>query len=270
MLIRAISGAVFVTLVIGAILWGPLAIFILFSFCTVVGMFELLRSLDNNVSNGFIRMQFIAIGLMAYSGFSLNQLGLWQTGQQMWFVLPAVLFLPFITVLFSKSPSPESLLANGFLSLVYVALPFALLNVWTMNDGMSYDPSFLLGGLVIIWTNDTFAYLTGRLLGKNKLFERVSPNKTWEGTIGGVIFASFAAAIFGHFHQGTYLIWAGFGAVCSVSAILGDLIESRLKRSLGVKDMGNIMPGHGGILDRFDALILAAPFGLVYIECFFR
>lgn len=272
MLTRAISGAVFVIVMVGSILWGPYSFFLLFAFCTVVGMHELLKALNKGLPSNSLRALFIAIGLIGYAGFSLLRLDIVDAHllTPFWPVLPALLFLPLLVVLFSKDEQPERLVSHGFLSLIYVALPFTLLSAWTTAGVLDYSPSYLLGGLVIIWTNDTFAYLTGRMLGKHKLFERVSPNKTWEGTIGGIVFSGITATIFGHFHEGAYLVWAGFGVVCAVSAILGDLIESRLKRSLGVKDMGNIMPGHGGILDRFDALLLAAPMGLVYIECCFR
>lgn len=277
MLTRAISGAVFVVLMVGAIYYHPYTLFALFAFCTTVGMHELLKALEGDANHNPLKFFFIIVGLIGYAIYastSLDLMGSWGYNVLYSYAYPSIpvlIFVPFIIILFSKSAKPEQSLAHGFLALIYVALPFALLSRWTIPlRGIEYDPNYLLSGLALIWTNDTFAYLTGRWLGKTKLFERVSPNKTWEGTIGGIFFAGLVAAILGHFQEGGYWVWAGFGIVCALSAIIGDLIESRLKRSLGVKDMGNVMPGHGGILDRFDALLLASPMGLVYIHYFFR
>jgi phosphatidate cytidylyltransferase len=123
--------------------------------------------------------------------------------------------------------------------------------------------------LLIVWTNDTFAYLVGRFFGKTPLFERISPKKTWEGTIGGIFFAIVAAYLIAYFSEMDWIYWTIAAVIIAPAAILGDLLESAFKRSLQVKDSGNILPGHGGILDRFDATLLAAPlffiFHIIYV-----
>ena len=124
---------------------------------------------------------------------------------------------------------------------------------------------------VLIWVNDTFAYLTGMMFGRHKMWERHSPNKTWEGTIGGLLFCVATAIVTGSFFfdffDNYYCIfdWVVIGVICSVAGTLGDLVESMFKRFCGVKDSGNIMPGHGGLLDRFDSLLLAVPFIQAYL-----
>jgi phosphatidate cytidylyltransferase len=127
----------------------------------------------------------------------------------------------------------------------------------------SYNRFLILGVFLVIWSNDTGAYFSGKLLGKNKLFPRVSPNKTIEGSVGGLILALIIISIYVHYIAESsfpYMWWLGFTLVISVAGILGDLIESQMKRNLGVKDSGSFLPGHGGFLDRFDAVIFALPF----------
>jgi phosphatidate cytidylyltransferase len=125
----------------------------------------------------------------------------------------------------------------------------------------------ILGFFILIWSNDTFAYLVGRSVGKTKLFQRISPGKTWEGTVGGVICTQgIAYALSIYFTELEPIHWHVVAVIVSVFGTLGDLVESMFKRSLGVKDSGNILPGHGGILDRFDAVLVAAPFVVAYLS----
>jgi len=140
-----------------------------------------------------------------------------------------------------------------------VAVPFSLLSYIVFPDGGNYEPLSLLGIIFLIWTNDSFAYFTGSLIGKTKLFERISPGKTWEGFFGGLFFCLGMGLLIG-----TYLEnipkWILFALIMSVFGTVGDLVESHMKRLAGMKDSGKILPGHGGVLDRFDALIFATPF----------
>jgi phosphatidate cytidylyltransferase len=124
---------------------------------------------------------------------------------------------------------------------------------------------YIIGLFIIVWSNDTFAYLSGRAFGKTKLFEKVSPKKTWEGTVGGVLMSVVTAIIYAYFQDEQYLFWSVAGLIIAPAAVVGDLIESKIKRTVGVKDTGNIMPGHGGVLDRFDAVIFATPFFFLWL-----
>ena len=134
-----------------------------------------------------------------------------------------------------------------------------------MNYGFPTS-SLLVGFFIVIWGNDTFAYLSGMAFGKHKLLERVSPKKTWEGTFGGALFSFIAVIVLSLFFKELNAFeWIGFALTIIIFGTFGDLFESLIKRTLGLKDSGNIMPGHGGILDRFDSILMAAPFAYIYI-----
>ena len=160
--------------------------------------------------------------------------------------------------------------------LVYIALPFALLATIPLRGacsaGSSYVPGDMLAIIFIVWANDVGAYLAGSLFGRHRLFERISPKKSWEGFAGGVLCAVAVGWLYGLYagpgDTAHGLLWSGAGLVVAVAGVLGDLVESMLKRSAGLKDSGNSIPGHGGFLDRFDALILAVPFVYAYFAIF--
>lgn len=179
----------------------------------------------------------------------------------------AVVFIIFIVELFSNSSNPFANIAFTILGLVYVALPFSLLNFITSFTN-SYSYQLLFGFFFILWSNDTGAYLAGSAFGKHKLFLRISPGKTWEGAIGGAIAAYAIAYIISRWYNDITLFdWMVITTILIVIGTFGDLVESLLKRSIDVKDSGNILPGHGGILDRFDSLMLATPFVFIYLFC---
>ena len=181
-------------------------------------------------------------------------------------VLPPLLMVSFLFTLYSKPPvHPINCLAVTLMGLVYIALPFTLLNVIAFRTG-DYEFAIILGILLAQWSSDTGAYFIGKQWGKTKLFKSVSPNKTWEGAIGGVIFSLgslYAWSIF--FDQLNTMEWIGLGLIVAVSGVFGDLVESLFKRTLSIKDSGAILKGHGGFLDRFDGLIIAIPFSVSYL-----
>ena len=156
----------------------------------------------------------------------------------------------------------------AFLPVIYLALPLALLSYFFyMPTGMSSETKqVIVGYFIIIWLNDTFAYLTGRLLGRNKMFEAVSPNKTWEGSLGGLLFGLGGAYVLSLFSVdlGTWQ-WLGLAFITIILGTFGDLFESLLKRRAGIKDSGNIIPGHGGLLDRLDSILISAPIVFLYL-----
>lgn len=175
------------------------------------------------------------------------------------------------TALFSKTEKPFHSACFTLFGVVYCFLPFLLLLLIPINRHFiktsdTYQPLSILGLIFLIWANDTFAYIGGSLIGKNKMYERVSPGKTWEGTLVGVVccigvgFILNLAGTFDHIW-----IWPAIAAIVAIFGTIGDLIESLLKRQAGVKDSGTLMPGHGGALDRFDSLIVAAPVVFVFL-----
>ena len=185
--------------------------------------------------------------------------------------LPLV-FVLFIAELYRKQPSPLTNIAWEIAGIVYAAVPMALfvtLPVAVRGAEIDYSPAVLLSILFIVWANDVGAYLFGVAFGRRKLFERISPNKSWEGFFGGVACAVGVGMLVALWQDASVPAWAGAGGIVAVTGVFGDLVESMFKRSVGIKDSGNILPGHGGFLDRFDALILALPFVYTYFSIIF-
>jgi len=178
--------------------------------------------------------------------------------------------LVFVLELYEKQEDPITHSAYIFLGQCYIALPFALLNLLAFRENQ-YSWILILALLVFIWINDTGAYLIGSKFGKHRLFERISPKKSWEGFFGGLVFAVASSFVFAHFKpEIPYYHWAGLAIVIVIFGTWGDLIESLIKRTLGVKDSGKALPGHGGFLDRFDSQLLAVYAMLFYVELFIR
>ena len=183
-------------------------------------------------------------------------------------LLPVATYLLLRTIVQLYRPRQNALhsLERSFFSLGYIALPLAMLNCIMSITA----PRLLLGVFMFIWLYDTGAYCVGMLLGRHRLFERISPKKSWEGVIGGIIACVAGAYVtnywFDEFFQVPDInVWVGLSVVVAVFATFGDLVESLIKRTVGVKDSGNILPGHGGILDRIDSLLLVAPAVLIYL-----
>lgn len=163
---------------------------------------------------------------------------------------------------------PFTNIAFTFLGIFYVAIPFALLNLIAYEDG-HYNYEIIFGLLFILWASDTGAYFAGTRFGKRKLFERISPKKSWEGFLGGAVLALiFVFGLSYFFHSLTLEQWIIVGVIIIIGGTFGDLIESLLKRSIEIKDSGDALPGHGGFLDRFDGLLISAPFIAAYLEIF--
>lgn len=163
---------------------------------------------------------------------------------------------------------PFTNIAFTFLGIFYVAVPFVLLNVIVFEDGR-YNYEIILGSLLILWASDTGAYFAGTRFGRRKLFERISPKKSWEGFVGGALLALiFAFGCSLYLHSISVQQWIIVGILIIVGGTFGDLIESLLKRSIEIKDSGDALPGHGGFLDRFDGLLISAPFIAAYLEIF--
>jgi phosphatidate cytidylyltransferase len=254
-LLRSLSGAVFIILVLGSVLIHPMAMIICLGLFAALALIEFYNFFKKSEQVSVSKLAGLFVGLSIYAGVVLFLMHL-----EFIYLLLVLIFLLLFTLLLSeiwkKKENPLLNIGVYASSFIYVVLPFLIM----VLIAMQYDEVFLATMFVLIWTNDTFAYLSGRFFGKNKLFTRISPNKTWEGTIGGSLLTMLMAIGITYFADQNYVFWIVAALIISVSSNLGDLLESLFKRTVNVKDSGNIMPGHGGILDRFDAALIAAPF----------
>ena len=265
---RTFAGAVFIVVLVASISFSKFTFGALFLFFTIIGVLEFykLSKLDN--ANPLKTYGTIVSGLLFVASFifAFNEPSL--PIKLLALIIP-LCFVVFVIELYRKpSPRPFTNIAYTILGVVYVALPFSTLNfIVTPTFGSSeYHPNILLGYFIIVWCNDTGGYLVGRSFGKRKLFERISPKKSWEGTFGGAALSAIAAFAVAHFYNDLRILdWIIVASIIVVVGSLGDLVESLFKRSINVKDSGAFLPGHGGVLDRFDALLLSAPFVYSYI-----
>lgn len=271
---RALTGIVFVAVLIGAIVWNKYSVAILFGIISILGLNEFFRLMEKA---GFQPKKRYAIsaGAMIYGIIVMYSFNVFNFGYLL-FIYPLLIFL-VVLELFRKSNEPVTNFAFSIVGILYVVIPFAVLNFFAYNDHFpstmggetkKYNYILLLAFFIIQWANDTGAYLFGSLLGKNKLLERISPNKTIEGAIGGILLGITAGVIFAYVTKSPYFHWIAVAFIITTFGTLGDLTESQIKRSCGVKDSGNILPGHGGVLDRFDGVLFSAPFVLAYLQMF--
>ena len=262
---RTITGAIFIILVIGSILWNHYAFSLVFLIFTILGVTEFYSIVSKTGSKPY---GFSGIIISALLFLICSYIAISNSNIHFILIILPLLFIDFIIELFRNHKTPFQNIAFTYIGIFYVALPMSLLN-FLSNPGFEYEKyskGILIGFFLLIWSNDTFAYLIGKKFGKHKLFERISPKKTWEGSIGGLIFSLITSYVLSVFIKELSIIqWVGMSITIVIFGTLGDLTESMLKRSLDIKDSGNILPGHGGILDRFDAVLLAAPFVFIYL-----
>lgn len=259
---RTLTAIVFVAVLLGCTFWNQFSFSILFFIITILGIWEFYTLSEKEGSKPQKLIGTIIGGLL----FVSNALVCMGILNPRFLVLNIpLIFLVFIIELYLKAEDPFRNIAFTVLGILYVALPFSLLN-YIGNTSQIYNYQVLFGFFFILWSNDSGAYLVGSAIGKHKLFLRVSPGKTWEGSIGGAI-ASYGVAfmISGWFTIISRTDWMVIATILIVIGTLGDLVKSILKRSINVKDSGTILPGHGGILDRFDSLIMSAPFVFTYL-----
>ena len=264
---RAITGLIFVAVLIGCIIGSPLSFGVLFCIISAMATAEFCN-LMNQQEGVKMNRNICVLGSMTlflcffYYGMNPAQTGIF---------IPYLIIIIYLMIseLYLKKENPLNNWAYAMLSQLYVGLPFALLNVLAFqSNGIGSEYLFILPLSIFgfNWINDTGAYCTGMLLGKHPLFKRISPKKSWEGSIGGAtlsVAASFALAHY--FPIMSTAAWVGMSLVVVVFGTWGDLTESLMKRHLGIKDSGNILPGHGGMLDRFDSAIMAIPAAVVYL-----
>lgn len=267
LLVRSLTGIVFVGLILGALLWGEFSFAILFLLILLGAMYEFFSISE---SAGFKPLRFLNY-LSGAALFAVSFLVSSDRIDPKWFFLVFVLLLGnFIYELFANKKTPIQNVALGHAAFIYAALPISLANFLVFPKVESdYSPKLFLALLILIWVYDSFAYLFGVSMGKHRLYERISPKKSWEGAIGGTLAALGVSFAIGHFiPQIAWFHWLAIAFLVVVFSTLGDLTESMLKRQFGVKDSGTIFPGHGGILDRFDSLLFAIPVMVAYLELF--
>ncbi len=273
LILRTITGAVFVTVIIGSLLWNSIAFAAVFGIFTLFGLIEF-YSLIKKQNHSLFSVYAVIVGFLLFA-VSFITSGRFFPGDYFKTAIACILVLSlgiFIIELFRSKENPFNSIGISFLGILYIAVPFSLLvNIPQINQPENYSPGIVLGFFLIMWSNDTFAYITGMLIGKNKLYEKISPKKTWEGFFGGLVFAlivGFALSL--KFDNLSLTHWLILAFIIVVTGTLGDLIESMLKRSLGCKDSGKFFPGHGGILDRFDSILISTPFVYLYLMLFLK
>lgn len=265
-IVRTIYGFIFAVVVVGSILVSPYVFAFLMLMVTIIGVSEMNKLLPIQGETTKTTAIVLISTVLVYLIIALTGLGI--IAPKLLLLLALPLFFPFIHALFSFKHSFVALVPKHYAPVFYVAIPSAI-TLFFYNPSFVGDPAgpvLLLVVIVTVWVNDTFAYLTGSLIGKHRLYERISPKKSWEGSIGGLMFSLLIAGLFAHYSN---YISVDRSLIIAVLVVvfgsLGDLIESMLKRQAGVKDSGNLIPGHGGILDRFDATFFAVPFVFVYL-----
>ncbi|MDR1357327.1 MAG: phosphatidate cytidylyltransferase [Tannerellaceae bacterium] len=268
LLIRMATGMVYVGVILCGLLYPGLYPYV---FGTVVGLtlwefYGLMKPFGCTLSRRIVGVAggvYLFLACFAYAG------GL--AGGNVF--LPYILFLmfTFIREMYSKAANPVYNWALILLGQVYCAASLSMLNFILFRHGGEYTPLPGLALFVFVWVNDTAAYMVGTKLGRHRLFERISPKKSWEGFWGGLVVTPAVSQVFAAYCPSiTWYKWLGMAVVVVVFATFGDLIESLMKRTLGVKDSGSLLPGHGGMLDRFDSILMALPALYIYIMMFIQ
>lgn len=271
---RAITGIIFVGVLIGCILGGPISFSLLFALITALTIHEFGVIISKQPDVEINKPICMLAGVFLFFGFAYLGVMPGQTE----ILIPYLFLIIYLLVseLYLKKKNPLNNWAYAMMSQIYIALSFAMLNVLAYhsigNEGelsnyqVQYNPILPLSIFIFTWINDTGAYCTGMLFGKHRLFERISPKKSWEGSIGGGVFSIIAAIVMAHYFPFMPIsIWIGLALTVVIFGTLGDLTESLLKRTIGIKDSANILPGHGGMLDRFDSTLMAVPAAVVYL-----
>jgi phosphatidate cytidylyltransferase len=276
-IVRTITGILFVAVIVCSFL-RPEAMVLLFALITGLTIWEFTGLVNDRGGITVNRMISTVAGVyffLAMAGYCSE-------------ITPSAVFIPYLITLiyllvaelYLKQEDPIHDWAYTMMSQLYIALPFSLLNVLAFHQSEAgpfsvFDPILPLSVFVFLWINDTGAYLFGSLLGRHKLFPRISPGKSWEGSIGGAVLVMLVAwgisyltdqySILNIQYSMSPLAWVGLGLTVVIFGTWGDLVESLFKRTLGIKDSGSILPGHGGMLDRFDSSLLAIPAAVVYL-----
>ena len=276
LIVRSITGTLFVAIMVCGFL-NPSAMILLFAIITALSLWEYTGLVNDHCEDVQVN-RFISTVAGVYLFVAVAA---WRTGivSNFAIMVPYVLTIVYLLIceLYTGTKNAVNTWAYTMLGQLYVAMPLALVNILAFEmapdgSGARYDMLLPLSVFIFLWTNDTGAYCTGSLFGKHKLFPRVSPAKSWEGSVGGGVLVLVVAAVIGYLanngadaHTLNIYQWMGLGLTVCVFGTWGDLVESLFKRTLGIKDSGNILPGHGGMLDRFDSSLMAIPAAVVYL-----
>ena len=273
LIVRTLTGAVYVLLLVGCTVYSPVSAFFFFAAVAAATLWEFGSLMNTHLGAAMPRPINAMAGVVLAAAVWLSAIASPQTAQM--FALYGLLMLYIIiSGLYRHTQKPLKDWALCFASQIYIALPFALLPLLSivydeMAGSMAYNWIYPLALFIFLWVNDTFAFLCGCSLSRYipaKLFPRISPKKSWIGSIGGGLFTLAAAVVIWWWQPETMplLRWLGFALVIIVFGTWGDLVESLIKRQLGIKDSGHILPGHGGLLDRFDSALLTIPASVIY------
>lgn len=268
-LTRALTGAIFVIVLVGCILAGPITFSVLFAIICAMTVNEFCNIIKKSGLAQINKPISILAGVYLFLSFSYLEIA----PGKFEILIPYLLLIIYLLIseLYLLKDNSVNNMAYAFMAQLYIALPFALLNTLafgnlsdcSVND---YIPVLPLSIFIFTWVNDSGAYCVGVLFGKHRLFERISPKKSWEGSFGGGIFTIVSSIIVAnYFPVLSVMEWVGLALTVVVFGTWGDLVESLIKRSIGIKDSGNILPGHGGMLDRFDSTLLAIPASVLYL-----
>lgn len=274
MLLRAVTGVLFLAIMITGLLHAQ-TIVLLFALIAALTLWEYTGLVNQREDVQVNRVISTVAGV-----YLVIAVASWRTGQTATFAVfaPYLFTIIYLLVsgLYTRTANPINDWAHALFGQMYIALPLSLISILAFEQNaeggmVNFDGILPLTVFVCLWASDTGAYITGTLVGRHKLFPRISPAKTWEGSIGGTLLAILAAGLMGTLTESvtsdvlTLPQWLGLGLVVAVTGTWGDLVESLFKRTLGVKDSGHLLPGHGGLLDRFDSSLLAIPSSVVYL-----
>lgn len=268
---RAFTALIFVIVVLGGLFGGHYSFVALFSIITGLCLWEYLGLVleKDNKKDFFRKIIGLGLGIMPFILTSIVQLNL-IPNREAFIIISSLLFSPFVFLsfvyeLYADSDTPFTNIAYLILGVFYIGIPFALLDFIAFSGDHFYVKT-IFGLLLLTWSNDTIAYLVGSQIGKTPLFPRISPKKTWEGTMGGAVGTLIIAYILSVYIKELHLVnWLVLAIIIIIFGSLGDLVESMLKRSHKIKDSGSLLPGHGGFLDRFDGFIFMLPFAAAYL-----
>ena len=269
---RAVTGILYVLLLVGCTIWGPESAYLFFAIVAAGCVLEFGTITNTHYHAEMNRIICAMATVVLCSAMWQVQTGIGDSSKMFALYGFTLLYL-LISELYRRSEDPIRNWSLAFASQLFIALPFSLIPLISLHNdviegSLQYDWIYTLSIFVFLWTNDTGAYLVGTLFGRYipyKLFPRISPHKSWIGSIGGGLVSLIAAAVLWHFVHGLTLVqWMGLATIVCIFGTWGDLVESLIKRQLGIKDSGKILPGHGGLLDRFDSALLAIPASYVY------